>query len=141
MNTIDSLIQYFGSQRKLASVAHVTQPFIRWPTQASASSASSRACVSSQHPTAFFAAKNSALTLTGRSCAAPPNPKKPPDPMHHEKLTEAVTVKLSDTDKCFAVSRAHQKGMESASEYLRWLLTMDREQARQEYTLPGWRWG
>jgi DNA-binding transcriptional regulator YdaS (Cro superfamily) len=28
MNTIDSLIQYFGSQRKLASVAHVTQPFI-----------------------------------------------------------------------------------------------------------------
>lgn len=57
--------------------------------------------------------------------------------MHHEKLTEAVTVKLSDTDKCFAVSRAHQKGMESASEYLRWLLTMDREQARQEYTLLG----
>ena len=61
--------------------------------------------------------------------------------MHHEKLTEAVTVKLSDTDKCFAVSRAHQKGMESASEYLRWLLTLDREQARQEYTLSGWRWG
>lgn len=57
--------------------------------------------------------------------------------MHHEKLTEAVTVKLSDTDKCFAVSRAHQKGMESASEYLRWLLTLDREQARQEYTLLG----
>ena len=48
-----------------------------------------------------------------------------------------MTVKLSDTDKCFAVSRAHQKGMESASEYLRWLLTMDREQARQEYTLLG----
>lgn len=57
--------------------------------------------------------------------------------MHHEKLTEAVTVNLSDTDKCFAVSRSHQKGMESASEYLRWLLTLDREQARHEYTLLG----
>lgn len=57
--------------------------------------------------------------------------------MHHEKLTEAVTVKLSDTDKCFAIARARQKGMESHCEYLRWLLTMDREQARQEYTLLG----
>jgi len=57
--------------------------------------------------------------------------------MPHEKLTEAVTVNLSDTDKCFAVSRAHQKGMESASEYLRWMLTLDRDQSRHEYTLLG----
>ena len=87
---------------------------------------------------ALSAAKTCAQMSIGRICAELPNhPKKPPDPMHHEKLTEAVTVKLSDTDKCFAVSRANQKGMESASEYLRWLLTLDREQARQEYTLLG----
>ena len=87
---------------------------------------------------ALSAAKTCAQMSIGRICAELPNhQKKPPDPMHHEKLTEAVTVKLSDTDKCFAVSRANQKGMESASEYLRWLLTLDREQARQEYTLLG----
>ena len=88
MNTIDSLIQYFGSQRKLASVAPSPSRLSRWPTQASASSASSRtACPVSIRR--LFSLREPP-TLTGRSCAAPPNPKKPRDPMHHEKLTEAV---------------------------------------------------
>ena len=88
---------------------------------------------------ALSAAKTCAPMSIGRICAAHPNPnpRKPRDPMHHGKLTEAVTVKLSETDKRFAFSRAQQKGMESASEYLRWLLSLDREHARLEYTLLG----
>lgn len=55
--------------------------------------------------------------------------------MADEKKTEAITVKLSETDKRFVEARHRQEGMESSGEYIRSLIEADRQRAADNFTL------
>ena len=52
-----------------------------------------------------------------------------------EKKSEAVTVKLSETDRKFVDARAKQEGMESPGEYIRSLIEADRQMAADNLNL------
>lgn len=52
-----------------------------------------------------------------------------------EKKTEAVTVKMPESTLRFLDKRARQKGMESAPEYIRHLIDMDKGQAEHDLSL------
>ena len=52
-----------------------------------------------------------------------------------EKKTEAVTVKMPETTLHFLDTRAKQKGMESAPEYIRHLIEIDKGQAEHDLSL------
>lgn len=52
-----------------------------------------------------------------------------------EKKTEAVTVKMPESTLHFLDTRARQKGMESAPEYIRHLIDLDKGQAEHDLSL------
>lgn len=52
-----------------------------------------------------------------------------------EKLTAEVTVRMEDGMKHFAKSRAEQLGLESAGEYMRHLVEMDKTRAASDLKL------
>lgn len=52
-----------------------------------------------------------------------------------EKKTEAVTVKMPESTLRFLDTRAKQKGMESAPEYIRHLIEIDRGKAEHDLSL------
>ena len=58
-----------------------------------------------------------------------------------EKLIRAITVKLSDDLFRFADTRCQQLGMESAPEYMRYLLETDKAKAEHDYSLLGFALG
>jgi hypothetical protein len=52
-----------------------------------------------------------------------------------EKKTEAVTVKMPESTLIFLETRAKQNHMESAPEYIRHLIDLDKGQAEHELSL------
>ena len=51
------------------------------------------------------------------------------------KLIRAITVKFNDDDLRFVENRARQMGMESCAEYIRHLVTTDKETAEHSFSL------
>ena len=52
-----------------------------------------------------------------------------------EKLTHAITIKVSEADFHFVDTRCQQKCMESVPEYIRHLVVMDKQSASRELKL------